>query len=311
MKIKRIKGRSLSDQLNAKKNDRLFSFLLADGTVRGVIINGTIMLNEMRANHNLGIIETMVLGHAYIACGLMSAQLKGTDRITLQIDCSGPVKGLIVESNAFNEVRGYLKTEDIPVDKPLDNFNLSGFFGAGFLTVTKYLEDHKQPFSGKVMLEYGNIAEDIVNYYYISEQIPTALNLSIQFDDAGEVSGAGGLFLQAMPDADTEDISRIEEMVKALPSIGALLFKGVSPQEIIKDFFSEYSPEFLAESSVTFFCHCKKSRMLDYLSALPAEDISDIIASGDFPIEIRCHNCNTHYYIEETEFRKILTKKIN
>lgn len=311
MKIKIIKGRSAAEQLNAKKNDRVYSFLLADGTVRGAIMNCTIMINEMRANFNLGVIETLVLGHAYIACGLMSTQLKGEDRITLQIDCSGPVKGLIVESNAFNEVRGYLKTDSIPVDRPLDDFNLSGFFGAGFLTVTKYLEDRKQPFSGKVMLEYGSIAEDLVNYYFISEQIKTALKLSIHFDIDGEVSGAGGLFLQAMPDAEAGDMSKLENMIKSLPSIGGLIFKGVSPPEVINDFFYDYTPEFLAENNVSFFCHCKKNRMLDYLSVLPVNEISNIIEKGDFPLEIRCHHCNTYYYIKESEFRKIFKDKVN
>ena len=67
------------------------------------------MVNEMRANHELGILETLVLGHAYIAAGLMSASLKGNDRLSLQVDCSGPIKGLVAETNAFGEVRGYLK----------------------------------------------------------------------------------------------------------------------------------------------------------------------------------------------------------
>lgn len=107
-------------------------FLWLTALLWGGIINGTIMINEMRANHRLGILETLVLGHAYIACGLMSAQLKGADRITLQVDCTGPVKGFIVESSAFNEVRGYLKNVPVPVDKPLEDFDLSPFFGAPF-----------------------------------------------------------------------------------------------------------------------------------------------------------------------------------
>jgi len=122
----------------------------------------------------------------------MSAGLKGDDRVALQINCTGPVKGLSVEANAYGEVRGYLKRVPIPVDKPMEDFNLSRFFGAGLLSVTKTLRDAKQPFTGKVELRYGNIAQDLAYYCMTSEQIPTAFNLSIKFDKQGEVTGAGG-----------------------------------------------------------------------------------------------------------------------
>jgi len=35
--------------------------------------------------------------------------------------------------------------------------------------------------------------------------------------------------------------------------------------------------------------------MLAYLAALPEKERNDIIEKGPFPIEIRCHNCNTLY----------------
>ena len=55
-------GKTLKDQLKASAKDRLYNFLLADGAIRGVIMHGTRMVNEMRANHELGILETLVLG---------------------------------------------------------------------------------------------------------------------------------------------------------------------------------------------------------------------------------------------------------
>jgi len=117
--------------LKAARKDRLHRFLLAEGRVRGVVLHATLMVNEMRRNHGLGILETLVLGRAYIGVAMMSAGLKGGERIRLQIDCSGPIQGLVVEANAFGEVRGYLKNVPIPVEKPLEDFDLSPFFGSG------------------------------------------------------------------------------------------------------------------------------------------------------------------------------------
>ena len=68
----------------ASAKDRLYNFLLADGAIRGAILNGTRMINEMRVNHELGILETLVLGRAYLGAGLMSANLKGADRTSFK-----------------------------------------------------------------------------------------------------------------------------------------------------------------------------------------------------------------------------------
>ena len=184
-------GNTLKEQLKASAKDKLYHFLISDGKIRGAVVHGTKMINEMRSNFNLGILETLILGHAYLGVTLMSVNLKGKDQISMKIDCSGPVKGLSVEVNAQGEVRGFIKQNPIPVKKALTNLNLSSLFGAGFLSVSRHLEDAKHPFTGQVMLQYGNIAKDLANYYLTSEQIPSSFNLSIHFDEKGELAGAG------------------------------------------------------------------------------------------------------------------------
>ena len=298
-------GNTLREQLIASAKDRLHNFLLADGTIRGAVVNGTRLVNEMRFNHELGILETLVLGRAYLGAALMSANLKGNDRISLKIDCSGPIKGLVVEANAFGEVRGFLSNVSIPVDKPLYSFDLSHVFGAGFLEVTKYLEDAKQPFTGKVVLKYGNIAQDLANYYLTSEQIPTAFNLSIKFNRNGEVTGAGGLFLQAMPDMEDSLAAALEKSVLNLPSLGEGFAANRNPEEIVMQEFQRYAPRFLANHRVEFMCHCNKKRLRSYLTLLPIEELKDIRDNGPFPLSLRCHHCNTPYDFSHLEIQKI------
>jgi molecular chaperone Hsp33 len=298
-------GRTLKDQLKAGAKDRLHNFLLAGGAIRGVIMHGTRMVNEMRANHELGILETLVLGRAYLGAGLMSADLKSIDRISLKIDCSGPIRGLVVEANAFGEVKGYLKQLPIAIDKPMQNYDLAPFFGTGFLEVTKHLEDAKQPFTGKIALEYGNIALDLANYYLKSEQIPTAFNLSIKFDQEGIVTGAGGLFLQAMPDAADDLVADLEQRVNQLPSLGEKFSEKQDPESLVQAVFKRHSPRFLANRRIEFMCHCSKKRLQEYLSMLPPDDIRDIRQNGPFPLELRCHLCNSAYEFSRAEIQAI------
>jgi molecular chaperone Hsp33 len=301
-------GESLKERLLASAKDRIYKFMLAEGVVRGAILHGTRMVNEMRANHQLGILETLVLGRAYLGAGLMTANLKGTDAISLKIDCSGPIKGLTVEANAFGEVRGFLKNVPIPIDRPMADFDLSPFFGAGFLSVIRTIEDAKQPFTGKIALEYGNIAQDLANYYLKSEQIPTAFNLSIKYDTKGEVTGAGGLFLQAMPGADDALAAELEALVVEFPSLGEVFTDGQEPEGVIQTVFKKYNPRFLANQRVEFMCHCTPERLRQVLKMLPADELKDIRDNGPFPLEMRCHYCNTLYHFDEQEIQKIYNK---
>ena len=293
------------------EEDHLNIFLMADDTIRGAVINGSRMINQMRWNHELGILETLVLGHAYLGACLMAASLKGKDRLSLQVDCSGPVKGLVVEANAAGEVRGFLKNVPIPVEKPLENFNLSPFFGAGFISVTRILSDAKRPFSGKVMMAHGSLAKDLAHYYLTSEQIPTSFNLSVKFDNEGNVAAAGGMFLQAMPDADNEVVRQIEDRVVALPSIGAVLAGGTAPQDFIRIYLGDYSPRFIDQRKVGFICHCNRDQIRSVLTLLPIDELKEIEEKGPFPVEICCHHCNTRYTFDQEHIGRILATRFS
>jgi molecular chaperone Hsp33 len=306
---KPLSNESLKDRLIAGAKDRLYNFLLADGAIRGAVLHGTHMVNEMRANHELGILETLVLGRAYLGVALMSANIKGIESVSLKIECSGPIKGLTVEANTFGEVRGFLKNAQIPIDKPMENFDLSPFFGAGFLSVIRNMADAKQPFTSKIALQYGNIAQDLANYYLTSEQIPTAFNLSIMYDKQGQVTGAGGLFLQAMPGADDTLAAELEERVVQFPSLGEAFAAGKAPEALIQTVFKKYGPRFLADKRIEFMCHCSPQRLRRILKMLPMDQLQDIRDKGPFPLEMRCHFCNTRYHFSKKDIQTIFDQR--
>lgn len=302
---KKVYGTTLKEQLKANALDKSYNFLLADDRIRGSLVHATRMINEMRANHELGILETLVLGHTYMAVCLMASTLKGEDRIQVKIACSGPIKGLCVEANALGEVRGYLNQNPIPLEAPLESFDLSPFFGAGFLTVTRYLQADRQPFTGQVALAYGNIAQDIAHYYASSEQTPTSLSLGIQFDDKGEVVGAGGLLLQVLPGARDEDVLSLEGLVSRMEGIGKAFSEGRDAEKMILEDFSNLHPRILDRKRVEFFCRCNEDQMAAYLKTLPKKDREDLLENGPFPLEITCHNCNSIYAFPKERLEEI------
>ncbi len=307
---KKREGETLKQQLRETARDRMYHFMLADESVRGLVLNGTRMIKEMRWNHELGLLETLVLGHAYLGVALMSGPLKGNDRIALEVACSGPIKGFTVEANAFGEIRGFLKSGPIPIDKPLESFDLSAFYGAGFLSVTKYLEDAKSPFTGTVMLEKGNLAQDLVVYHHKSEQIPTAISLSVVFDKSGEVQGAGGLLLQALPGADPEVLYRLEERVPHLEPLGRSVQDSDFPQQWLERSFGELKPRLVRRRSIAFICHCGPEKIESMLVMLPEADLRDMAQNGPFPVHITCHHCNTVYAFGQDALAALLERRV-
>ena len=297
---KDIFKKNVKAQFQASAKDRMYRFVMADKMIKGAVVHTTRMVNEMRANHGIGPLETLVLGQAYIAAALMCSGLKGKDRVSMNIQCSGPVKGLDVEANVFGEVRGYLKNNEIQVKDPKQIKGLSTLFGAGFLTITKYLEN-ASPYSGQIALEHGSIAEDLAAYFLRSEQIPTGFKLSVFFNEQDFVEGAGGIFLQAMPGVAPEKVIEAEKQLQNIHSLGQTFALGTSPRELIEKEFAGLSPRFLDSSRVEFFCRCSRERMEKYLTNMQAHEMDEIIQKGPFPLEVTCHHCNSMYRFSKND----------
>ena len=188
---KTIEDRDLLRHLDEIPEDGRQVVLLADGQIRLTGLGGTTMVNQMRANFNLGMLETYVLGQAYVAAGLMASSVKGNDRIQLNVECGGPIGGIYVESWACGAVRGFLKNNPIKIEKPLEGKDISLLYGPGFISVTKLLEGNRTPFTGQTMMQYGDLARDLALYYNESEQTPTMFSLGVNFDGATITSPDG------------------------------------------------------------------------------------------------------------------------
>ena len=291
----------------------ILTFLLAEKSVRGVILDGTTLIQEMRTHHGLGPLETQILGQALQVTALMASSLKGHDEIGLGIDCSGPIKGLVAEATATGKVRGYLKQVPIPRTDPLYPFDarddLNPFWGDGFLTITRYLEKGRQPFSGRVALQAGNIASEVAYYYLTSEQIPTAIHLSLFFDIHDRVIGAGGLLLQAMPGASDKIFASLDQKTQTLPSLGKALAEGRKMDSWLNEQFSVFPPEILEEHSVQFHCRCDAQQMRLLLLHLPLADLEEMRANGPFPVKVTCHFCNKQYLFDQRALADICQQK--
>lgn len=332
---KDIEDKELVAQLDSIEKDGMSVFIMADGRFRGAFFNGTKLINEMRAQHNLGILETMVLGQGMLCAALMVQTMKGKEHLTFRYETNGKARGFSVEVDSTGYVRGFLLNETIPVDKPLDSWDLAPFFGdGGTLTISRFPEGAKEPMVSSTEIVYKNIAKDLTYYFSQSEQINTAFNTSIQFDSKGRVIGAGGLFLQAIPvtgghkvkdenkasdsskDSASSDkiedfanmaedvlLQRAENAFRAMPSIGKWFSDKGDRDDVVYGLFREFNPKVVLERDIVFDCPCTKENFIRQIKYLPKNEFADIIENGPDPIEVICHNCGSVYKITKEELR--------
>ena len=314
---KEIEDKELNDFLQTLEEDKLRIFTMAEGRVRGALFHGTRFVNQLRAQHNLGILETYILGQASLCGALTIPMMKDMEHTAIKFEGNGPAQGYSVEASSTGFVRSFLFNEHIQLDKPLESWDLNPFLGQGTITFSRIHKDDKYPQSSTVEVNSGNIATDFATYFAQSEQINTAFNSSIQFDKQGRVIGAGAMYLQIMPKtggtakvgsqvdshaeetAEDEDLlRRVENAFKACPSLGLLYSeKQVDSEDIIIGLFREFSPTISLTRDVIFDCKCNEEYYINYLRTLPKEQIEDIKKNGPDPLEIICRNCGSIYKI--------------
>lgn len=286
--------------------DGLTIFTLEGDSIRGILSSNTSMVARMRASHGLGLLETMVLGKAYVAASLLSATIKGDDRIVMKVEGNGPAEGFSVECNAAGDVRGRLFQAPFELISKPDSLDTAPLIGAGTLSLTRLMAGKSEPVSGSAALKSGRIAEDLAWYYHISEQTRTSLTIGLHFDAEGRIAGAGGLFLQALPGASDEALDRVERLVYGMAAFGETLATGATRMDLCLRSFPFFDYNHLDEKPTRFYCACSKARLGSYLLSMPQAEVADMAENGPFPVKVTCHNCGSIYEYSKSELENMV-----
>ena len=244
-------------------SDYLVRGTAADGHIRCFAITSKNTVEEAKQRHGTSPVATAALGRLLSGGAMMGAMMKGEkDLITLQIQCSGPIGGLMVTADAFGHVKGYVNQPivSLPPSK-LGKLDVGKALDLGVLTVIKDI-GMKEPYSGQVQLVSGEIAEDLTYYFAASEQTPSSVALGVLMNKDNMVAQAGGYIIQLMPDAEEEVISALEEKLAHVDPVTTLLSEGHTPESILNLLLGDFGVHIEKEQlPVQFFCNCSKERM--------------------------------------------------
>lgn len=289
-------------------SDYLIRGTAADLQVRAFAVDITETVEEARERHGTSPVITAALGRLLGACAMMSSTMKGEkDILTIMVKSDGPAQGLTVTGNSHGEIKGYplVSQVDIPLKAP-GKLDVGAALGPGTLTVVMDL-GLKEPYSGQIELQTGEIGDDIAYYYTVSEQTPSAVGLGVMVDTDCSVKHAGGFMIQLMPDASEETISKLEERIAAMPQVTSLMEEGKGPEGFLEFLLGDMGLEITDKEQVAFKCNCSHDRMLQALATLKKSDLEEMVSENE-PLEVVCHFCNSKYTIGVDELKEMISK---
>lgn len=289
-------------------NDYIIRATAANDQIRAFAAVTTEMVETAREHHNTSPVATAALGRLLTAGAMMGSMMKGEkDVLTLQIKAGGPLQGITVTADSQGNVKGYVGNPDVCIPaNSKSKLDVAGAVGPGFLTVIKDM-GLKEPYSGQVMLQTCEIAEDLTYYFATSEQVPSAVGLGVLMNKNNTVRQAGGFIVQLMPFAEEEVISRLEQNVQKINSVTNLLEEGHTPESLLEKVLEGFDMQINEKMDTRFHCNCSKERVAKALISIGRKELNEMIQEGK-PIEMNCHFCNTNYNFTVEELKEILRR---
>lgn len=290
---------------------------MADYIVRATAANSQIrafaattrdLVEHARAAHNTSPVATAALGRLLTAGSMMGVMMKGEkDLLTLQVKAGGPLEGITVTADSKGNVKGYVGNPNVILhanDK--GKLDVAGAVGVGFMNVIKDM-GLKEPYVGQTVLQTSEIAEDLTYYFATSEQVPSSVGLGVLMEKDNTVKQAGGFIIQLMPFTEETVISQLEENLKDVTSVTAMLEEGHTPESLLKTLLKGFDIEINETIPTQFYCNCDKDRVEKALISVGRKELQDMIDEGK-EIEMNCHFCNRNYTFSVEELKNILKR---
>ena len=277
----------------------------ANGRIRGFFATTAELVEFARKAHNTSPVVTAALGRLLTGGVMMGAMMKNdADLLTIKINGDGPIGGLTVTADPKGNVKGYANNPVVMLPaNAKGKLDVASAVGVGVLQVIKDI-GLKEPYIGDTILITSEIAEDLTYYFATSEQTPSSVGLGVLMSKDNTVKCAGGMILQLMPDADESVVSLLEERVKEITSITALLEKGMTPEDICMMVLHDMDPVISKRLPCAFKCDCSKTRVGKALISIGKKELDQMISEGK-EIEVNCHFCNTNYYFSVNELKEL------
>ncbi|RKY93761.1 MAG: Hsp33 family molecular chaperone HslO [Candidatus Hydrothermota bacterium] len=288
--------------------DRAIRALIGEGEFTAFVAVTKELVEESRLIHGTFPTATAALGRALTLVGLMGLNLKGREKVSIQILSEGPIREIYAQGDPEGNVRGFIRWPDVDLPPTSDGkLNVEGALGRrGMLYVLRDF-GYGEPYMGMIPLKSGGIATDLAYYFTISEGIPSAVAAGVLVGKKGEVLGAGGFIVQPLPGTSENRIQALEENIKKMPQISRQVAEGATPEDILQMIAQGLGAVVLAHKQLQYRCSCSRERAERALLSLGEAELIDMI-DRDGGAEVKCEFCGRKYQFSRADLELILSR---
>lgn len=294
-----------SDYSAAPAGDYIVRATAKQGNIRAFACRTTGLCRRAVEIHNLSPMAAAAMGRLMSGVLMLTQDLKNEqDSITAIIRSDGPLQGITVVGQADASVRGYCHQPVVEtVYKQPGKLDVGSAVGKGTLTIIKDL-GLKEPYTGKVELISGEIAEDLTYYLAASEQVPTIVSLGVKMDQSGLLH-AGGMIVQVMPGTSEDLIEWLESRIGGFPEISYLMDEGFNPHQFLDLLFGDPLIQYTQVTPCSYACPCNRDRMERNLMTLGLDDLTHL-AADEKGVNLECHFCDREYLFSQQDLRRMI-----
>jgi molecular chaperone Hsp33 len=266
------------------QTDYVQRFLFENLDIRGRLVCLTGSWQRMLDGRGYPEDIAALLGHTTALNVLLGANQKGSGRVTLQVQGSGPVKLLVSDCTADLKIRGmasFEREKEFPASE-------RDLLGDGRLAVT--LEDVKSGgvYQSLVPLEGDTLQQIFENYLAQSEQVRAFLRL---YADAGALCG---LMLEKLPGADGCDPDGWNRVTHLASTLTLDETRGAQPYDLLTRVFPEELMRVFRLYAVEYHCPYDEDKVKEMLRGLGRAEVEAILAEQG-AVVIRNEMCNHEY----------------
>lgn len=291
-------------------SDRIIKATAKDGQVRIIGADTTELVRKGTNMQKCSPTASAALGRMLTAAALMGSTLKGEqESLTLKINGGGVAQGVVAAAYDLNKVKGYIGNPhiDMPLREEDHKLNVGAAVGKnGNLVIIRDM-GLKEPYIGQVPIYTGEIGDDIAYYYTTSEQTPSAVALGVLVGVDSEVSHAGGLIIQMLPDADPLLADIITYRLEDMKSITGMLSQGKTIEDIINFLFDDMDLDIKETTVPMYQCDCSRERVERALMSIGIKDLEEIHKDNKVE-ELTCHFCDNIYEFTPEDIRGLIDR---
>jgi molecular chaperone Hsp33 len=279
--------------------DNLIRGILGDGVARLFAIDVTGVAEQCRQLHKLRGNAVKLASEAVVASAVLAGQIKGEERVSMQLQCSRPQCAFIGDVDSTGGLRARFTPEVVFISEE------TGI--DGMLLAIKSLPG-RELYRGITEIQSEGILSALNRHMGASAQVDNILNISVEISEDGSVAHAGGIFIERLPTEASRELEASAEFVVAFDPVRSMPL-AETMQAIQKKMLLGFSVNILKEQPVTWRCSCGQERVEAILASLPVEELTSMLEE-DGQAEVICHFCNVAFQVDAARLEQLIVARM-